>query len=140
MDKKIINFLQKMHLLTLGVISENKPYLCSCFYAYDEKNIKFIISSDEKTTHIKAINLNQNVSVCIALDTKIVGKIQGIQALGTIKKASSESKIIYYKKFPYAIAYPSNFFEINLTWLKFTDNTLGFGKKLIWQNYPKNLL
>ncbi len=133
MDEKIVKFLHKMQLLTLGVIIENKPYLCSAFYAYDEKNYKIIIASNEQTAHIKATNSNQNVSICIALDTKIVGKIKGIQALGIIKKTSNENKQIYYKKFPYAIAYPSDMYEINLTWIKFTDNTLGFGKKLIWQ-------
>lgn len=134
MNEKIIKFLHKMHLLTLGVINKNEPYLCSAFYAYDEKNNKLIIASDEKTAHIKATNLNQNVSICIALDTKIIGKIQGIQSKGIIKKATKDSKEIYYKKFPYALAYPSDMFEIDIKWIKFTDNTLGFGKKIIWES------
>lgn len=134
MDEKIVKFLKKMHLLTLGVINENKPYLCSAFYAYDEENYKFIIASDANTTHIKATHLNQNVSICIALDTKIIGKIQGIQSQGIIKKATKNSKEIYYKNFPYALAYPSDMFEIDIKWIKFTDNTLGFGKKLIWKS------
>ena len=41
MDEKILKFIRKMHLLSLAVLDEGKPYCASCFYAFDEENLAF---------------------------------------------------------------------------------------------------
>jgi uncharacterized protein YhbP (UPF0306 family) len=38
----------------------------------------------------------------------------------------------YIKRFPYAAVAPLNIWVIEPDFMKLTDNTLGFGKKLIW--------
>ena len=37
MDEKILKFIRKMHLLSLAVLDDGKPYCASCFYAFDRE-------------------------------------------------------------------------------------------------------
>lgn len=133
MSEKFDKFLKKMHLLSLAVLHENTPYSCSCFYAYDENLKIFVVACDSETTHIKAILANSGVSGTVALDTKIVGKIKGVQFKGVMKKANENESEIYFDKFPFAKAIKPELWSIEILWIKFTDNTLGFGKKIIWE-------
>ncbi|QCD51950.1 hypothetical protein [Campylobacter sp. RM16192] len=132
MDERILNFISKMHLLSLAVISEAKPYAASCFYAFDSENFSLIVAGDDKTTHIKALEISSEVAGTIALDTKIVGKIEGVQFRGVMSKASEDERKIYFKRFPYALAMRPQIYAISLQWIKFTHNALGFGKKIEW--------
>lgn len=133
MEKKIEKFLCEKHLLSLAVIHENTPYCCSCFYAYDLNLKNFIIASDKNSTHIQVISKNNAISGTIALDTKIIGKIKGIQFCGKIVKADENDSEIYFAKFPFSKTLNPTLWRIEISWIKFTDNTLGFGKKLIWK-------
>lgn len=129
MDAKIIKFIKKQHILSLCVSDENEIWVCSCFYAYNEDLNSLIIASDSHTKHIKIIQKNPKVAVNIALDTKIIGLIKGIQAKGEIYPC--ENKMPYFKRFPYAMAINPDLYEIRLNYIKYTDNALE--KKLIWQ-------
>lgn len=128
-DEKILKFIKKMHILSLGVCRDNSPYTSSAFYAYDEEKNLFLIAGDDETTHHKIALANPNVSVNIALDTKIPGLVKGLQILGIITEAKDNKP--YFKRFPFALAMKPKIFEIKPTWMKFTSNQLG--KKLIWQ-------
>lgn len=66
----------------------------------------------------------------MALETKLIGKIQGVQFTGMFREATEVEKKAYFKRFPYALAMQPVLWGIEITYLKFTDNTLGFGKKL----------
>ena len=131
MDEKIIKFIKKMHLLSLAVTSENEPYAASCFYAFDENNSSFIVAGSDDTTHVRAA-LGGVVSGTVALDTKVIGRIEGLQFKGEFMRASELEEKIYFKRFPYAIPMKPQIFSVKLSWIKFTSNTLGFGKKIIW--------
>ena len=39
----------------------------------------------------------------------------------------------YLKRFPYAVLMKTQLWIVELTFVKFTDNRLGFGKKIIWE-------
>lgn len=132
MLEKFSEFLNEMHLLSYAVLRDGLPYASSAFYAYDEKNIRLIVAGSEKSSHIKAALLHSAVSGTIALDTRIVGRIRGIQFQGEIFRGGEEDIKIYLKKFPYAKILSPEIFKIEISWMKFTDNTLGFGKKLEW--------
>ena len=131
MDEKIIKFIKKMHLLSLAVTSENEPYAASCFYAFDENNSSFIVAGSDYTTHVRAA-LGGVVSGTVALDTKVIGRIEGLQFKGEFMRASELEEKIYFKRFPYALPMKPQIFSVKLSWIKFTSNTLGFGKKIIW--------
>jgi|YNPMSStandDraft_1061717.scaffolds.fasta_scaffold00450_12 hypothetical protein len=137
MDKNIRQFIKKHHVFNLAVFNENEVWTASCFYAYWEDKNALIFLSDEDTKHSQMMIINPNVAGTITLETRIVGKIQGLQFKGTVEKADNEilsiSKKIYYKRFPYALGTQSTFWILFVQYAKLTDNKLGFGKKIIWQ-------
>ena len=136
-DKRIIDFINAHHLLTLATAKENNPYCANCFYVFDEQKKWLIFSSDKKTKHAQDFIANPNVAGTIALETKEVSKIQGVQLLGTILKLKGEelkiAKKQYLKAFPYARLMKPRLWAMSLTFIKMTHNKLGFGKKLVWE-------
>jgi len=131
MNENIIAFLKKHHLLTLATSYDNMPYCASCFYTFLKETVTFVIATDvTKTRHGKEAMQNPCVAGTIALETKLIGKIQGVQFTGIFKEANEEERKAYFKRFPYALAMQPELWSITVTYLKFTDNTLGFGKKL----------
>ena len=133
LDKRIVDFMARHHVLTLATATaEGTPYCAACFYAYDKRRNLIIFTSDETTLHAQQMAANSTVAVAINLETRIVGKVQGIQICGTARRGNEADKSIYIKRFPYAALAPLNIWVVEPTFMKLTDNTLGFGKKLIW--------
>ena len=136
-DKLIIDFINEHHLLTIATSKDNLSYCCNVFYVYNEENNSLIFSSDIKTKHAKDFIENPNVAASIALETKDVEKIQGVQLLGKITELKGEeinnATKQYLKEFPYAEKMKPKLWELKLTFVKMTHNKLGFGKKLIWE-------
>jgi len=130
LDPKIEAFLRKHHLLTLATSHDNTPYCASCFYAFLEEPATFVVATDANTRHGREALENAQVAGTVALETKIVGKIQGVQFTGVFQAANEAEKKAYLKRFPYAIAMHPELWSIKISYLKLTDNTLGFGKKL----------
>jgi len=129
---KIETFLAQHHLLSLATAAENRPQSASLFYAYDPQNIAFIVASDLKTEHIQNVLNNAAVSGTVALETSEVGKIQGLQFKAEMREADQSETALYFKTFPYAKVMQPKLWSIDIVEMKFTDNRLGFGKKLYW--------
>jgi uncharacterized protein YhbP (UPF0306 family) len=136
MDKSllsIISFIAEHHVMSLASRDIDEISVCSLFYVYVKDVNSFIVASDDKTTHIQHIKQNQNTAGNIVLETKTVGKIQGVQFKGDFLELKSEElKKLYFKKFPYSKLLNPKLWQIKVTHFKMTDNTLGFGKKIIW--------
>lgn len=136
-DDKIIKLIKKHHVLTLATLSKDELWTSHCFYAYDKDANSLIFLSDKKTKHAQHFIENSKVSGGISLETKIVGKIQGIQLQGFVEEATGDrlkkAKLIYLKRFPFAVFIDTTLWMLNITTLKMTDNNLGFGKKLYWE-------
>ena len=137
LDKRIQEFIQQHHVLILATCADNQPYCCDCFYAYDTENNTFIIKTDaENTRHMKEIAQNNNVAASIVLETKEVGKLQGLQICATAVSPQgdelSHAKKTYLLKYPYAIAVSGTYVILKPNYYKLTDNRLGFGKKIVW--------
>lgn len=130
LDARIARFVRKHHLLSVCTAKENKPYCASCFYAFIESSVVFVVATDATTTHGTQALENRYVAGTIATHTMIVGKIQGVQFSGEWREANTLEREAYFKRFPYALAMTPRLWAIEITALKFTDNTLGFGKKL----------
>jgi uncharacterized protein YhbP (UPF0306 family) len=136
LDQQIIDFINEHHLLTLATSKGNIPYCCNVFYVYDVANNQLIFSTDTKTKHAQDFTLNPNVAGSIALETKEVTKIQGVQLLGKITELKGgdlkAAKKQYLQAFPYARLMEIHLWAMQLTFIKMTHNKLGFGKKLVW--------
>lgn len=138
-DPRITEFISEHHILTLAVSTGNQPWCATCYYAWQEDPAGFVVTSDDETRHIRELREGGHFRVAgaIALETRLVGKIRGIQFTGTLRQPEGEElnllKKRYLRRFPIARMMP----ELHL-WLlepdhiKMTDNRLGFGKKLHW--------
>ncbi|WP_462102705.1 hypothetical protein [Campylobacter concisus] len=134
MDERIVKFLKKMHLTSVCVVDDDgQPYAFSAFYAFDEISFSLLLASSHESSHIKFLKNSKLVAGTVALDTKIVGKIEGVQFQGVVQKAGNNDKELYFNKFFYAKAMDPEIWCVRLEKVKFTSNTLGFGKKIFWQ-------
>ena len=133
-DKKIEKLIKAHHVLTLATATrDGEPYCCNCFFAYDNESAAFIFTSGKETHHAQMMEQNSRVAASIVLETRTVGKIQGLQITGEIKSAKEGDKMLYIKRFPYTAVADLTLWRLEADFMKLTDNTLGFGKKLIWQ-------
>lgn len=135
-DKRIIEFINKHHVLTLATSNNNIPYCANCFYVYHQEKNMLVFTTDYETKHAKDALKQGIVAGSIVLETSVVGKIQGLQFQGTMYEPKNELlkevKARYLKRFPVAMLMKTHLWVVELRFLKFTDNRLGFGKKLFW--------
>lgn len=137
MDKVIVDFLNANYVLSLSVVENNRSWSSNCFYVLYEKLRSLVFISHGNTKHYQLLTQNPYVSGTIAAQTKNVTHIQGVQYTGrTISpegEQSEEANSIYYKRFPFARFVRAKLWVLELDYLKYTDNSLGFGKKLVWE-------
>jgi len=131
--QKITTFIEQHHVLSLATFSGVQLSVCSLFYAYSKEHNCFVVASSQETQHIQDIQFHKQIAANIFLETKEIGKIKGLQIKGNfLALEESELKHLYFKRFPYALAMNPQLWKIEVEYFKFTDNRLGFGKKLIW--------
>ena len=137
MNQHISNYIQLNKVFTIATSVDNKPYCANCYYAYDKASKTLLFLSDQSTRHIKEAITNNKLAGTIQNGVTTVAKIQGIQFTGDFllpnELEQQQFYKIYYDKFPFAKARPSAIWGIQLNWIKMTNNTLGFGKKLFWE-------
>jgi uncharacterized protein len=136
-DKRITRFIRKHHIFTLATSSDNIPYTCTCFYIYLESKHMIVFTSEFETRHINELEHQPFVAGAIALETMVIGRIQGIQFTGKVHQLKDEeyeeALKEYLLKFPVVIFKKLFLWGIELDFIKMTHNQLGFGKKLIWK-------
>lgn len=136
-EKRIVDFINEHHVLTLATSVDNNPWCANCFYTYLEDENCFVFTSDDDTKHVKDVLENADVAGSVVLETNVVGKIRGIQFRGKMERPGDDLKKkvqkAYLKKFPYAVLMKTSLWVLHPNYIKMTDNRLGFGKKLIWE-------
>lgn len=136
-DKKIIRFFRKHHVLTIATAVNNEPWCANCFYVYIEEENTLVFTTGTDTRHGKEFAKNPLVAGSVVLETMVIGKIRGIQFQGIVSEPEGEmiskAKWAYLKRFPPAALMDTHLWVVKLTLIKMTDNRLGFGKKLIWK-------
>jgi len=134
MDERVIKFIRRHHVLTLSTVSEaGEPWAAHVFYAWDAGRERFVFMSDDATAHSAHMDACREVAVSIALETRMVGRLQGCQIRGRAVRGDDAARRAYIKRFPFAAAADTPVWTVEPDYAKFTDNTLGFGKKIIWQ-------
>lgn len=135
-DERITSFISSQTVLTMAVCTAGIPYCASCFYAYNEEHNMLVFKSSKETRHTSAGLLNKRVSGTVLPDKLLKGKVKGVQFQGLFLQPEgdvlSDLQGVYYRKYPFAMAMGGDIWAIELRWIKFTDNTLGFGKKVTW--------
>jgi len=135
-DRRIVKFFKKHHVLNIATSVKNNPWCASCFYVYIEEENAIVFTTDLKTRHGQEFIKNPKVAGSVALETLVIGKIRGIQFEGIVSEPDEEMKSrvrnAYLKRFPVAMLMETHLWIVRLTSIKYTDNRLGFGKKLVW--------
>ena len=144
MIEKISNYIKQQTCASVCSIDGTGDPLCfNCFYAYDEQEQLLYFKSGTDTRHSLNLSLNPKVGGTILPDKMNKFHIRGVQFEGIVllsgnglqaKQASGR----YYQTHPMALAMPGEIWIVQLNRIKFTDNSLGFGKKLIWQRDKVN--
>lgn len=134
MESKIVKFIGKHHVMTLATVDESgAPYCSNAFFSFDKEREVLVFTSGLETSHGGHMSVNPLVAASIVLETKVVGKVQGLQITGKVYPGDDKDKSCYISAFPYAAAIPLTLWRLEPDFIKLTDNTLGFGKKLIWK-------
>ena len=132
----ISRWLGKQHVVTWCVTRDDELWCANAFYVYDPETVAFYLLSDEKTRHGQMTGERAKVAGTVNGQPKTVALIRGVQFKGEIRRLDGEEsdarRKLYTRRFPVAAALKAPVWEIRLDELKFTDNTLGFGKKLHW--------
>lgn len=134
MDDRIISFIEEQKVATICCVDEeNKPYCFSCFFAFDEQRNFLYFKTSANTKHLPLLMQNPNVAGTIQPDKLNPLAIKGLQFTGVMTENAEHASAHYYKKYPFALAMPGVVWAIQLDYIKMTDNTLSFGKKIIWE-------
>ena len=132
----ISKWLAKQHVVSWCVAKEGELWGANAFYVYDAQRVAFYLLSEETTRHGQMTGQQAPVAGTINGQPKTVALIRGVQFKGEIRLLSGdeadEKRALYVKRFPVARMLSAPVWELRLDELKFTDNTLGFGKKLHW--------
>lgn len=152
-DSRIEKFIRKHHVMTLTCAELTDdiptPWSCHLFYAYisdckldeyPDLGAAFVFTSSDETRHARMMRKNPRVSATVVLESKIVGRLQGVQLAGRVIPAQSDPQLLglakkrYLKRFPYAapMLKDEHLWIFQADYMKYTDNTLGFGTKLHW--------
>jgi uncharacterized protein YhbP (UPF0306 family) len=137
MEDRILKYLEQQIVFTIATSVDEYPYCANCFYSYHKASQSLLFLSDATTRHIREAIINPHVAGTIQNGVTSVAKLQGIQFQGNFSTPSTQEQKVfyanYYDKFPFAKGRPAAIWSIQLTEIKMTDNTLGFGKKVSWK-------
>ena len=142
MNQKITDFISRQTCASLACINEEgKPYCFCCFYAFDPEEGLLYFKSSAATIHARMLQKKPAVAGTIVPDKLEKVHVRGIQFEGIVIAAdpllSENAARIYYKKYPFARAISGELWIIRLQRIKYTDQRLGFGKKITWErNMP----
>lgn len=136
-DERITRFIGKHHVLTIATVNQAcEPYCANVFYSYLPQENIFVFTTEENTRHYKEMMESGFAAGSVVLETRTVGKVQGLQLQGNVSllkgDEAKQARRSYIKRFPYAMVTDLILWQLQPTYMKLTDNTLGFGKKLIW--------
>ena len=136
-DRRILDFIGEHHVLTVSCVSRTgEPWCANAFYVFDTEEEGFIITSEEKTRHAQLFLEHPLVAGSVVLETEEIGKIRGLQFTATVRRCEGgvfdRCRLKYLRRFPYAVFKRGEVWMLRAESLKYTDNRLGFGKKLHW--------
>ncbi len=134
----IKDFLSQNKISTVCFVDQElKPYCINCFYVYDEESNALVFKSSYGTKHDVLVKPGAAVAGTVVPESVSVLSLKGIQFSGQLMdpKEMDQYKLSsrYVKEFPMSLALPGYVWAVKLSFLKYTDNTLGFGNKTIWE-------
>lgn len=136
-NETILQFLRKQTCAGICCVDEqNKPYCFSCFYAFDPASVMLYFKSSDKSHHVRLIKKNPVIAGTILPDKLNRLVVAGVQFGGRIVNEqhplSEEASGLYLAKYPISLAIPGKVWAVRIDFIKMTDSSKLFGKKLLW--------
>ncbi|MBK1624483.1 hypothetical protein CKO32_13030 [Afifella marina DSM 2698] len=129
-------FLASYHVLTLACSDGEEVWAANCFYLWLPRSASFVILTDGSTRHAVMMQARRDVAGCVSGQPEKVEDIKGVQfsARATcLPDASARAvRALYEERFPVASKMPAPVWLLAADFLKYTDNSLGFGTKILW--------
>lgn len=138
MNERIIDFISSQKVATVCCTDEdNNPYCFSCFFAFDVTQHALYFKTSAGTRHADLMLLKSAVAGTVQPDKLNPMAIKGLQFTGQVIPEGSwkeHAAAVYHRKYPFALAMKGDIWMVKLEYIKMTDNTLAFGKKIIWES------
>ncbi|MBM3416177.1 MAG: hypothetical protein FJY20_06980 [Bacteroidetes bacterium] len=138
MKERITDFIETQTCASVCCVDEQEnPYSFSCFYAFNAEQFLLYFKSGNDTKHARFLSANPLVAGTILPDKIRKLTVKGIQFEGNLlpqdHKLAESASTYYYNKHPLAKLIAGEVWTVCLNRIKFTDNSLGFGTKLMWE-------
>jgi uncharacterized protein YhbP (UPF0306 family) len=138
MTEPINTFIKAQTCANIACLdAKGNPYSFSCFYAIDIQKGLLYFKSSSDSNHAGYLLSNPIISGTILPDKLNKLQVKGIQLEGNVLAfddvVAKEASLFYYKTHPMAMAMTGEVWTIKINRIKYTDNTLGFGNKIIWE-------
>jgi hypothetical protein len=142
-------YLDAQHVLTIATVSADGPAAAAVFYAADAALDLYFIS-DPQTRHCRNLEASPACAITIHASDAVWSSIQGLQIEATARRVSAagrpDAERVYLARFPEIRALltapasgpgsavaarfaASEFYRITPAWIRFIDNTRGFGHR-----------
>lgn len=135
-DEKVFRYLSEHHVLTIASSNGDDLWCASCFYVFAREQRSFFIMTESTTRHGQLMTACGRIAGTVADQTANVARIRGFQFSGTARVLEGEernqARSLYCRRFPVALASRAPIWQLSIKYGKFTDNTLGFGTKIIF--------
>jgi len=108
-----------------------------CYFAFDAAAGLLYFKTGEQNQHMKWMQEHPQIAGTILPDKLNKLQVKGIQLNGTLLPvgdvATQQASKRYHIKYPLALAMQGTVQTIRIDQLKMTDNSVGFGTKLVWE-------
>lgn len=136
--KAIWDFIEANHVIGITTVLDEEMWSASLFYVPDPKKGCVWVMTDENTIHGSLMSSNPRISGTISTQESHIHLLKGIQFSGEIAMLKSgpdykDGLWLYQQKFPVALVHKKPLWKLSFTKIKYTNNALGFGTKLLWE-------
>lgn len=132
----ICQFIQQHHVVSLACHNQQQIWSASCFYAFDEKQHRLILLTQQRTQHGQMMAAFPVVAGTIAGQPIYINDIEGVQFQATARQLYQDEKaqalFCYCQRHPIANTFQSDVWELRLSRIKYTSNRIRFAEKQEW--------
>lgn len=132
----IRQFIAGHHVVSLACRHEEDFWVASCFYLFDETQLRLIILTNSTTRHGSLMSRNPQIVGTIAGQPNEIREIEGVQFSGTVKQLDEQQQAVvlplFYAKHQITTPIPSEVWEIVPDYIKYTSNKITFAQKQEW--------
>lgn len=144
MNETIIHFINQQTCATVCCTdASGKPWCFNCFYVFNATDGLLYYKSSPQAHHSRLVKQYPAVAGSILPDKLNKLLVKGVQFDGVLLETGHPFAELaaahYYRKNPLAMAMPGDVCTIQLSNIKMTDNTKGFGHKIYWSRKEKDV-